>query len=45
MFFFSELVQNTDILEQVKDVKKNFIAAHSHALRASGKPNILLFFG
>lgn len=37
--FFLELMQKTDILQQVKDVKETFIAAHSHALRASGKSN------
>lgn len=28
-------MQKTDILQQVKDVKETFIAAHDHALRAS----------
>lgn len=41
--FFLELMQKTDILQQVKDVKETFIAAHSHALRASGKSNHFLW--
>lgn len=36
-------MQKTDILQQVKDVKETFIAAHSHALRASGKSNHFLW--
>lgn len=38
--FFLELMQKTDILQQVKDVKETFIAAHSHAL-----VNQIIFYG